>query len=548
MSKQLFFKDQARTGLLVGVNLLADAVKATLGPRGRNVVIEKPWGVPAITKDGVTVAKSIDLEDKLANMGAQLIKEASSKTNDMAGDGTTTSTVLAQAIINEGIKLLAAGVNPIDIKNSLEAQTKDLVAKLKEMSTPVETPEQLTQIASISANDESIGKIIAEAMDSVGKSGIITVEEGTTLGVTKDVVTGMQFDRGYISPYMVTDSDNMKAEIDNSLILITDKTLSSIQELMPLLEKVMQQGVKELTIIAEDITGDALSTIVLNKMRGTFTILGIKAPGFGDAKKEMLKDIAAVTGGTIISDETGRKLETVEILDLGRAKKVISSDLTTTLVDGLGKKEEIAIREEMIKKQIELEEGEYAKGKLKERLAKLSGGVAVIKVGASTEMEMKEKKDRIEDALNATKAAAEEGFLPGGGVALYLASRYLSTPENPGEQFGKTGKYAFSSIIDKAVEAPIKQIAENAGEDGSKVLYTIIEKNLERFSMKEIIGYNAATKEYVMMIKSGIIDSTKVVRCALENAVSAAMMFLTIEAVVADVPGKKEEFPGMPPM
>lgn len=534
MPNQLFFKEEARAKLLIGVNKLADAVKTTLGPRGRNVVIQKSWGDPIITKDGVTVAKAIDLEDPQENLGAKIIREASSKTNDLAGDGTTTSTVLAQAIIKEGIKLLASGVNPISIKNSLEAQTKDLIAKLKEMSTPVDTPEQLRQIASISANDAEIGQIISEAMESVGKEGIITVEEGTTFGVTKEIVIGMQFDRGFISPYMVTNTDSMKSEIKNALILVTDKTIASVQEMIPVLEKVMKSGIKELVIIAEDITGDALSTIAVNAMRGTFTVLGVKAPGFGDAKKEALKDICAVTGATLISEETGRKLESAELIDLGRAHRVEATKDSTIIVDGLGEAEAINSRVEIIKKEIEAEEGGYAKGKLTERLAKLTGGIAVIKVGAATEIEMKEKKDRIEDALNATKAAAEEGFLPGGGTSLYLAA--TSSPE---------GSYEFQNILTSAVTAPIKQIAENAGEDGSFVLYNIKDQNK---NSKEITGFNAANKQYEPMVANGIIDPTKVVRCAVENAVSAAMMFLTIEAVISEIPSKKEEYPPVPGM
>ena len=528
MSKDLFFGDTARAGLLNGVNKLADAVKVTLGPCGRNVILSRPWGEPLVTKDGVTVAKHIDLEDKVEDLGAKLIKQASSKTNDLAGDGTTTSTILAQAIIKEGVKLLAAGVNPIAIKKSLEAQTKDLIAKIKEMSTPVNTPEQLKQIASISANDSEIGQIISDAMESVGKEGIITVEEGTTFGVVKEVVIGMQFERGYISPYMVTDTATMNSEIKTPLILITDRTISSVQEIVPLLEKIMQRGVKEMVIIAEDITGDALSTIVVNTMRGNFTVLGVKAPGFGDAKEESLLDIAAVTGGVLISAKTGRTLESVEVEELGRADLVKSTRDNTLIVGGKGKEEDIQTRVQIAKAQIEKEEGEYAKGKLRERMAKLTGGIAVIKVGAATEFEMKEKKDRIEDALNATKAAAEEGFLPGGGTALYLASHSLG------------GDYEYGDILKKAVMAPIKQIAENAGVDGSFVLYNIVDQNKNG---GPVIGYNAAEDTYPQMVESGIIDSTKVVRCAVENAVSAAMMFLTIEAVISEVPGKKEEYP-----
>lgn len=548
MAKQIIFDEQARASLKHGVDKLANAVKVTLGPKGRNVVIDKGFGSPLITKDGVTVAKEIDLEDKLENIGAEIVKEVASKTNDAAGDGTTTATVLAQAIINDGLKLVSAGINPIDIRVGIEERVAEIVKKLKEMSKTISTKEEIAQVASISANDKEIGNIIAEAMESVGKDGVITVEEGQSFGVEKEVVEGMQFDKGYVSPYMITNTESMKAEFNDPYILITDKKITSIQDVLPLLEKVIQQGKKDLVIIAEEIEGDALTTFVLNKLRGTFNVLGIKAPGFGDRRKAMLSDIATLTGGKVISEEVGLKLDKTEIEDLGRARKVVSSKENTTIVDGQGNPADIKSRIEQIKKEQEASDSDFDKEKLQERLAKLGGGVAVIKVGAATETEMKEKKDRIEDALNATRAAVEEGVLPGGGLALILAGGIFEKLGNNNPQIENPG----ANIIDMALSAPLKQIASNAGQDGSLVFHKIMDLCLR--DKKVGFGYNAATGEYVDMIKSGIVDPTKVVRSALENAASAAMMFLTTEAVICDKPESKgcscggHEGGGMPGM
>jgi len=531
MAKQIIFDEKARARLKKGVDILANTVKITLGPKGRNVVIDKGFGSPAITKDGVTVAKEVELEDKFENIGADLVKEVASKTNDVAGDGTTTATVLAQAMIAEGVKLVSSGVNPIEIRKGIEDKVEKIVKKLKEMSQPVSSREEWEKVAAISANDAEIGKIIASAMESVGKHGVITVEEGQSFGVEKEVVEGMQFDKGYISHYMVTDSGTMKAEYEDPYILITDKKISSLHEILPLLEKTAQSGKKDMVIIAEDIDGEALATFVVNKLRGTFNVLGVKAPGFGDRRKAMLEDIAILTGGKVISEEVGLKLENVSLEDLGRARKVVASKETTTIVEGKGEEKEIKNRIEQIKKEIEMSDSDFDREKLQERLAKLSGGVAVIKVGAATETEMKEKKDRIEDALNATRAAVEEGVVPGGGLALARASgafeEILSQKKdnNPG-----------AAIVEKAVLEPIKQIAANAGKDGSLILYNIIRENKQG---GEFVGYNAASDKFEDMIKAGIIDPTKVVRSALENAASATIMFLTTEAVITDKPEKK---------
>jgi len=538
MSKQIIFDEKARNALKRGVDKLAAAVKVTLGPKGRNVIIDKGFGAPTITKDGVTVAKEIELEDKIENIGAEMIKEVASKTNEVAGDGTTTATILAQAIISEGLKLVSSGVNPIEIRKNIEVKVASIVARLKEMSKPITTKEEIAQVASISANDKEIGKIIAEAMESVGKDGVITVEESQSFGVEKEVVEGMQFDKGYVSPYMITNAEGMKAEFENPHILITDKKISSVHEVLPLLEKMAQAGKKDLVIIAEEIEGEALATFVVNKLRGTFNVLGIKAPGFGDRRKEMLQDIAILTNTKVISEEVGLKLENVEINDLGEARKVISSKDNSTIVDGKGSNASIKSRIEQIKKEIEASDSDFDKEKLQERLAKLSGGVAVIKVGAATETEMKEKKDRIEDALNATRAAQEEGIVPGGGLALALAG-------NTFEELTKTSNEPGSRIIDNAIIEPIKQIANNAGKDGSLILYNIIRENKQQEN--ETIGYNAVSDKFENLIEAGIVDPTKVVRCALENAASAAVMFLTIEAVVAEKPEEKGQAgSGMP--
>ncbi len=531
MAKQIIYNEEARNALKRGVDKLANAVKVTLGPKGRNVVLDKGFGSPIITKDGVTVAKEIELEDKFENIGAELVKEVASKTNDTAGDGTTTATVLAQAMIAEGIKLVSSGISPIDIKQSMEKKVGEIVAKLKKMSKTISSKEEIAQVASISANDKEIGEIIAQAMESVGKDGVITVEEGQSFGVEKEVVEGMQFDKGYVSPYMITNADSMKAEFEEPYILITDKRIASIQEILPLLEKVVQSGKKDIVIIADEIEGEALATFVVNKLRGTFNVLGIKAPGFGDRRKAMLEDIAILTGGKVISEEVGLKLENASISDLGQARKVVSSKDNTTIVEGKGDNAKIKSRVEQIKKEMEVSDSDYDKEKLQERLAKLAGGVAVIKVGAATEAEMKEKKDRIEDALNATRAAVEEGVVPGGGLALALASNAFE------ELTDKKDDSAGAQIIDTAILEPIKQIAANAGKDGSLILYNIIGEHKKGNSN---IGYNAATDKFENLIEAGVVDPTKVVRSALENAASAAMMFLTTEAVITDKPEEKD--------
>ena len=536
MAKQIIFDEKARLSLKRGADQLANAVKVTLGPKGRNVVIDKGYGSPTITKDGVTVAKEIELEDKFENIGAEIVKEVASKTNDIAGDGTTTATVLAQAIINNGLKLVAAGVNPIEIRRGLEKRKEEIVSELKKMSKEISTKEEIAQVASISANDKEIGKIIAEAMNSVGKEGVITVEEGQSFGVEKEVVEGMQFDKGYVSPYMITNSDSMKAEMNDPYILITDQKIAALQDILPLLEKVSQSGKKDLVIIADDIEGEALATFVVNKLRGTFNVLGIKAPGFGDSRKEILEDIATLTGAKVITEDLGLKLEKTEIEDLGKARKVVASKENTTIVDGAGEKTAIDNRVEQIKKEKEMADSDFDKEKLQERLAKLAGGVAVIKVGAATETEMKEKKYRIEDALNATKAAVEEGVVPGGGLALAVAC-YGSDFSLFEEQLKNSDKLEIGEkIVNQSILEPIKQIANNAGVDGSLIMQRIIEVNKDK---QEVYGYNAANGEFVEMVSSGIVDPTKVVRSALENAISAAMMFLTTEAVISDKPEDK---------
>ena len=526
MAKQIIYDDKARVALKKGVDQLANAVKVTLGPKGRNVVIDHGFGSPTITKDGVTVAKEIDVDDKFENVGAALVKEVASKTNDTAGDGTTTATVLAQAMINEGLKLVAAGINPIEIRQGIEKEVGEVINKLKKMSKQISTKEEIAQVASISANDPEIGKIIAEAIESVGNEGVITVEEGQSFGVEKEVVEGMQFDKGYVSHYMVTNTETMKAELDDPYILITDRKVAAVQEILPLLEKVLQTGKKDLVVIADEIEGEALTTFVVNKLRGVFNVVGIKAPGFGDRRKAMLEDIAILTGGRVISEEVGLKLETADLSDLGQARRVIVSKDNTTIVDGKGDKKNIQERIEQIKREQELADSDFDRDKLQERLAKLSGGVAVIKVGAATEVEMKEKKSRIEDALNATRAATMEGVVPGGGLALALASEAFDLNDN-----SSVGR----KIVAGAILEPIKQIAANAGQDGSFVLYNIIDKNKDS---NKPIGYNAITGKFEDMVEAGIIDPTKVVRCALENAASAAMMSLTTEAIITD---KKEE-------
>jgi len=532
MSKQIIFNEKARAALKRGVDKLANTVKVTLGPRGRNVVLDKSYGAPVISKDGVTVAKEIELEDKVENMGAEIIKEVASKTNEAAGDGTTTATILAQAMISEGLKLVSAGVSPVEIREAIEKKVSSMVAKLKQMSKTISTKEEIAQVASISANDKEIGQIIAEAMEAVGKDGVITVEEGQHFGVEKEVVEGMEFDKGYISPYMITNPDKMQAEFEDPYILITDKKISALADILPLLEKLAQSGKKDLVIVAEEIEGEALATFVVNKLRGTFNVLGIKAPGFGDRRKAMLEDIATLTGGRLISEEVGLKLENAGVSDLGQARKVVATKEKTTIVEGKGEIKKIKERVEQIKKEIEISDSDFDKEKLQERLAKLAGGVAVIKVGAATETEMKEKKDRIEDALNATRAAQAEGIVPGGGLALALAGNAFD------ELTDKKEDGLEVKIVDSAILEPIKQIAANSGKDGSLILFNIIKENKKG---NKNIGYNAATGKFEDMIEAGIVDPTKVVRSALENAASAAIMFLTIEAVVADKPEEKEK-------
>ena len=536
MSKQLSFNDEARQHLIEGVDLIAEAVKVTLGPKGRNAVLGSGFGSPTITKDGVTVAKDIELEDKFENIGAELVKEVASKTNEIAGDGTTTATILAQAIIAEGIKNVTAGTNPLEIKSGIEKGVAHLVKNLKEMSKKIDSKEEIAQVASISANDSEIGNIIAEAMDSVGKDGVITVEESQSFGVEKEVVEGMQFDKGYVSPYMITNSDRMEAEYENPYILLTDQKISSLKEFLPLLEKIAQTGKKDLVIIADEVEGEALATLVVNRLKGTFNALAVKAPGFGDRKKEMLEDIAILTGAKVISEEVGLKLENADLDVLGQARKVVATKENTTIVEGKGDKEILEERIKHLKKMIETADSDFDKEKFQERLAKLSGGVAVIKVGAATETEMKEKKHRIDDALAATKAAVEEGIVVGGGVALLRVAKDLNKVEVEGEE--KVG----IDILAKAIESPIIQISENAGKDGS-VIAEKVRNN------KEInFGYNAKTDKFEDLVKAGVVDPTKVVRSALQNASSIGAMFLTTEAVVAEIPKKDGGGSGMPPM
>lgn len=528
MPKQITFSEDARAKLRAGVNILADSVKVTIGPKGRNVVIDRDYGSPVITNDGVTIAKEIELEDKFENMGAQLIKEVASKTNDVAGDGTTTATVLAQSMINEGLKVVAAGSNPMIVRHGIEKGVVAVVDALRAMRKEVKG-EDIAHVATISAGDPEVGKLIAEVMKKVGRAGVITVEEGQSMGISSEVVEGMQFDNGYVSAYMVTDSQRMEAAFADAMILLTDKKISSIQEILPLLESMAQTGRKNLVIIAEDIEGEALTTLVLNKLRGTFNALAVKAPGFGDRRKEMLRDIAALTGGQVISDEIGLKLEDTTVEMLGRADKVISTKEKTTIVGGKGKKQEIDARIAQIKSQIETTESTYDKEKFKERLAKLAGGVGVIKVGAATEVEMKEKKYRIEDALSATRAAVDEedgGILPGGGVALVDAISSLDKLKLTGEeQIGV-------QILKRSLEQPLRQIAENAGVDGAVAVKEV------RGSAKGM-GYNALTNEYVDMMAAGIIDPFKVTASALQNAASVAQMVLTTEVLIASKPEPK---------
>jgi chaperonin GroEL len=534
MAKQIIFDEKARLALKKGVDQLADTVKVTLGPKGRNVVIGESFGSPTVTKDGVSVAKEIELEDKFEAIGAEMVKEVATKTNDVAGDGTTTATLLAQSILTQGLKNVTAGSDPMAIRRGIEKGVNAVVKELKEnISKPVQGKEDITHIASISANDKNIGTLIAEVMDEVGKDGVITVEESQEFGLKKEIVEGMQFDQGYVSPYMITDTARMESVMDNPYILVTDGKVSSVEDIRPLLEKLVQSGKKDLVIIADEVEGVALTTLVLNKLQGVFNVLAIKAPGFGDRKKEMLSDIAVLTGARVISEEVGLKLEAADLNDLGQARKVVSTKEDTTIVEGKGEENEIKTRVEQIKAQLENTTSDFDKEKLQERLGKLGGGVAVLKVGAATETEMKEVKHRIEDALAATRAAVEEGIVVGGGVALIRALHVLDSIEiNDEEKIGL-------DILKRALEEPVKQIAINAGKDGS-VVVSEIKKRENNF------GYNAEKNKYEDLVEVGIIDPTKVTRSALQNAASIASLILTTEAVVAELPSKEDNMPQMP--
>ncbi|MDP3964678.1 MAG: chaperonin GroEL [bacterium] len=537
MAKQILFDEKAREALRRGANILADAVKVTLGPKGRNVVLDKGFDSPTITNDGVTIAKEIELKEKFENMGAELIKEVASKTNDVAGDGTTTATLLAQSIINEGLKNVTAGSDPMAIKRGIEKSTAVVVEELKKLSKEVSSQEEIAQVASISANDKSIGKVIAEAMEHVGKDGVVTVEESQSFGISKEFVEGMQIENGYVSGYMVTNTDRMEAVHEDPYILITDKKISSASEIVPVLERLAQAGKKSLVLVAEDVEGEALATFVVNKLRGTFNVLAVKAPGFGDRRKAMLEDIAVLTGGKVISEEVGLKLENTEIDALGQARKVIATKENTTIVEGKGDEGQIKARIEQIRKDMQESTSDFDKEKLQERLAKLTGGVAVLKVGAATETEIKEKKHRIEDALSATRAAVEEGIVPGGGVAFLRTLKALEGLElEEDERIGKT-------ILTRALEEPIRQIVFNAGKEPSVVVEEV--KKLDGNK-----GYNAASGQYEDMLEAGIVDPTKVTRSALQNAASIASLILTTEALVTDLPEEKGEAgpgAGMPP-
>ena len=539
-AKQLVFSEDARRKLQKGMDVLANAVVTTLGPKGRNVAIDRKFGSPTITHDGVSVAKEIELEDPFENMGAQLLKEAATKTNDIAGDGTTTSTVLAHSIVTDGMKNLAAGFNPMLLKWGIEASTKAVAEKISEQAIEVTTKDEIANVASISAQDRTIGELIADVMDKVGKDGVITVEESKGLEFETEYVEGMQFDRGYISPYFITNPESMEADVEDPYILVHDKKISAATDIVPVLEKLVQVGKRELVIIAEDIDGEALATLVLNKLRGMLNVVAVKAPGFGDRRKAMLQDIAILTGATVISEETGRKLDTTEITDLGQAEKIVVTKDDTTVIGGRGEGSEIKGRIEQIRIEIDKSTSDYDGEKLQERLAKLSGGVAIIRVGAATETELKEKKHRVEDALSATRAAVEDGIVPGGGVALINAMSALDevTMDNDDAQVGVT-------IVRKALEVPLRKIAENAGKDGSVILQDVrraqeAEKNIN-------VGFNVISEEYIDMVKDGVIDPAKVTRGALENAASIAAMILTTEALITDVPEEAGPPPG-PPM
>jgi len=537
VAKQLIFDETARRSLKRGVDRLADAVKVTLGPKGRNVVLDKKFGSPTITNDGVTIAREIELDEPFENMGAQLLKEVATKTDDVAGDGTTTAVVLGQAIVAEGLKNVTAGANPMIVKRGLEKGVEAVVARLKEHARPVENSEDIAAVAAISAADPEVGELIAEVMGKVGKDGVITVEEGQTIGLDKEYTEGMQFDRGYISPYFVTNPDRMEAVLENPAVLITDKKISSIQELLPALEKAVQLG-RPVFIVAEDVDGEALATLVVNKLRGTLSVLAVKAPGFGDRRKEMLRDIAILTGANVISEEIGRKLDGVVPEDFGKARRLVATKDDTTIVEGAGSPDAIKARMSQIKAQIEETTSDYDKEKLQERLAKLAGGVAIIKVGAGTEVELKEKKHRVEDALSATRAAVEEGIVPGGGVVLLHAQKALEDLKLEGD--ARVGV----SIVLRALEEPLRQIAENAGLDGSVVLENV--RRLQKERKDPNLGYDVMAGEYVNMLKRGIVDPAKVTHSALENAASIAAMVLTTEAMITDKPEPKKAGAPMP--
>jgi chaperonin GroEL len=539
-AKQLAFAEEARRHLKIGVDVMANAVKTTLGPKGRNVALDKKFGAPTVTHDGVTVAKEIELQDPYQNMGAQLLKEAATKTNDVAGDGTTTATVLAQTIVTEGLKNVAAGANPMLLKRGIEKGTAALVEAIKKSATPVKGKEEIANVAAISAADPEIGKLLADVMDKVGKDGVITVEESKTgLAFETEYVDGMQIDRGYISPYFVTNPERMEATLENVYILLTDKKISAHTDIVPLLEKLVQMGKRELVIVAEDVEGEALATLVLNKLRGMLNVIAVKAPGFGDRRKEMLRDMAILAGGNVITEEMGRKLETTQISDLGQCDKVISTKDDTTFVGGKGSDKDIKGRINEIKAQIEKTTSDYDKEKLQERLAKLAGGVAVIRVGAATETELKEKKHRVEDALSATRAAVEEGIVPGGGVALLNVIPAL-------EKVGGTGDIATGvQILKRALEEPMRQLAENAGYDGAVVVQEVRRQQKEKKNTN--IGFDVLAEEYIDLVEKGIIDPAKVTRSGVENAASIAAMILTTEALVTDMPEKEKPAPAMPP-
>jgi chaperonin GroEL len=534
-AKDLIFDAEARRQLKTGIDALANAVKVTLGPRGRNVAIDKKWGAPTVTHDGVTVAKEIELDNHFQNLGAQMLKQAATKTNDVAGDGTTTATVLAQAIVTEGLRNLAAGANPMLMKRGIDAATAAVVEEIRKQATPIKGDNDIEHIATVSANDAEIGHLLAEAMEKVGRDGVITIEEGKGLKLETEYTEGMQFDRGYISAYFITDSNRMEASIDEPYILITDKKISAITEIVPVLEKLVQTGRKELVIIAEDIDGEALATLVVNKLRGILNVLAVKAPGFGDRRKEMLRDIATLTGGQVVSEELGKKLDAATLADLGQARRVVSTKDDTTIVEGRGSQADIQGRINQIKAQIEETTSDYDREKLQERLAKLSGGVAVIKVGAATEVELKEKKARVEDALHATRAAVEEGIIPGGGVILLRAAQAINNLSLEGDQ--KVG----AEILRRALEEPIRQLVRNAGLEGSVVVERLSKESRTNW------GFDVLNEEYVDLVAAGIVDPAKVTRSALENAASVAGMILTTEALVTDAPEKKAPAaPAMP--